>query len=93
VCEFYCFHALGSVVALSKFNTSLGYSEFVERYEYSAFGQTTVRDGGGTPRSPNETLYGNPYMFTGRQWDGETGLYYYRARMYSPALGQRGNNR
>ncbi|MFH1776675.1 MAG: RHS repeat-associated core domain-containing protein [Candidatus Omnitrophota bacterium] len=31
---------------------------------------------------------GNPYGFTGRRLDAETGLYYYRARMYSPELGR-----
>jgi RHS repeat-associated protein len=84
----YHFDALGSVVALSQYNSGNGYASIVEQYTYSAFGQTTVRDGGGTPWSPNKSLYGNPYMFTGRQWDGETGLYYYRARMYSPAFGR-----
>ncbi|MDP2929645.1 MAG: RHS repeat-associated core domain-containing protein, partial [Candidatus Omnitrophota bacterium] len=38
---------------------------------------------------PNTTSsVGNPYMFTGREYDPETGLYYYRARMYSPDLGR-----
>ena len=40
--------------------------------------------------------YGNPlagsstsgYAFTGREWDSETGLYYYRARHYDPAVGR-----
>jgi RHS repeat-associated protein len=27
-------------------------------------------------------------MFTGREYDSETGLYYYRARYYSPQLGR-----
>jgi RHS repeat-associated protein len=31
---------------------------------------------------------GNPYMFTGRNYDSETGLYYYRARYYKPAIGR-----
>ena len=31
---------------------------------------------------------GNRYGFTGRELDNETGLYYYRARMYSPDLGR-----
>ena len=31
---------------------------------------------------------GNPYGFTGRRLDEETGLYYYRARYYSPKLGR-----
>jgi len=29
-----------------------------------------------------------PYTFTGREWEGETGLYYYRARYYDPSLGR-----
>lgn len=31
---------------------------------------------------------GEPYKFTGRRLDNETGLYYYRARYYSAALGR-----
>jgi RHS repeat-associated protein len=30
----------------------------------------------------------NGYAFTGREWDSETGLYYYRARYYDPTLGR-----
>ena len=33
-------------------------------------------------------LIGNPYMFTGRRFDLETGLYYYRARYYNPYIGR-----
>jgi RHS repeat-associated protein len=29
-----------------------------------------------------------PYAFTGREWDSETGLYYYRARYYDPRIGR-----
>lgn len=28
------------------------------------------------------------YAFTGREWDSETGLYYYRARYYDPKIGR-----
>jgi RHS repeat-associated protein len=31
---------------------------------------------------------GNPYLFTGRQFDYETDLYYYRARYYNPDIGR-----
>ena len=31
---------------------------------------------------------GNPYLFTGRRYDPETGLYYYRARYYDPDDGE-----
>jgi RHS repeat-associated protein len=41
-------------------------------------------------------VWGNPqagagqpgYAFTGREWDPETGLYYYRSRYYDPRLGR-----
>jgi len=35
-----------------------------------------------------ESTYGNPYMFTGRRFDTETRLYYYRARYYSTEIGR-----
>lgn len=28
------------------------------------------------------------YAFTGREWDAEIGLYYYRARYYEPTIGR-----
>ena len=31
---------------------------------------------------------GEPFLFTGQRFDPETGLYYYRARYYSPSLGR-----
>jgi RHS repeat-associated protein len=34
------------------------------------------------------SMYGNRFMFTGREWDSMTGLYYYRFRDYSPQLGR-----
>ena len=30
----------------------------------------------------------NPFQYTGRELDSETGLYYYRARYYDPATGR-----
>jgi RHS repeat-associated protein len=62
--------------------------DVVERYIYDPYGKATVLDGNGTPRTVNESLYGNPWTFTGRRLDGETGLMYYRARMYSVDLGR-----
>jgi RHS repeat-associated protein len=64
---YYHFDGLGSVIALT--NSS---GNMVERYSYDVFGE------------PNRTSsVGNPYMFTGRRYDAETSLYYYRARYYS----------
>lgn len=31
---------------------------------------------------------GNPYLFTGRRWDGAAQLYYYRFRDYAPLIGR-----
>lgn len=62
--------ALGSTVGLVN---SLG--AIATNYTYEPFGATTV---GGSAN-------GNSYEFTGRENDG-TGLYFYRARYYSPTL-------
>jgi len=65
---YYHYDGSGSVVALSD-----SYGNSCYSYEYSAFGQPVGSD-------PNFTA--NPYMYTGRRFDYETGLYYYRARLY-----------
>lgn len=45
-------------------------------YEYEVFGKTIING-----------ISTNPFEYTGRENDG-TGLYYYRARYYSPGLGR-----
>jgi RHS repeat-associated protein len=42
-----------------------------------AFGNTTAT-----------SSINNPFQYTGREWDSETGLYYYRARYYEPGTGR-----
>ncbi len=69
---YYHFDALGSVVALSDSGGNIA-----EAYAYTPYG---------TPSGASEI--GNPYYFTGRRLDTETGLYYYRARYYNPELGR-----
>jgi len=76
---YYHYDGLGSVVALSA-------GDIVERYTYDVFGEPTIYDANDTVIS--ESSVGNPYMFTGRRFDAETGLYYYRARYYEPKLGR-----
>jgi len=69
---YYRYDGLGSVVALSDVN-----SEIVERYSYDVFGE------------PNRISdVNNPYFFTGRRYDDEMELYYYRARYYKPEIGR-----
>jgi RHS repeat-associated protein len=80
VSYFYHANALGSIVVLSD-----GAGQVVERYTYDVYGQVTVREEAGTfPAS----RVGNPYTFTGRWLDDETGLLYYRQRYYNPDLGR-----
>jgi len=58
-----------------------------ERYTYTPYGATTTYDS--TYTTPQTTSrVGNPYLFTGRELDGETLLYFYRARTYDPVQGR-----
>ena len=67
---------LGSVLALSDAGGSV-----VERYEYDDFGSPAFLAADGSPLTDSMGLpassspAGNPYLFRGMQWDGETGLY------------------
>ena len=79
--SYYHADGLGSVTTLT--NTS---GAVVERAAYDAYGQTQLTNAAGTVIA-NSTV-GNRLGFTGRELDAETGLYYYRARIYSPALGR-----
>lgn len=78
---YYHYDGLGSVVALSNTN-----NEIVERYSYDAFGEATIQD---TNDDIQDTsLYDNPYLFTGRRYDPQVSLYYYRARYYNADIGR-----
>jgi len=52
-------------------------SGITDTYTYKPFGITTA-----TGSNPNR------FRFTGREWDQETGFYYYRARYYDPNAGR-----
>ncbi len=74
---YYHFDALGSVVALTSGNAgSMGNT--VEVYEYDVYGRVGATDAN----------HPNRFMFTGREFDKDTGLYYYRARYYNPEIGR-----
>ena len=51
-----------------------------EHLEYFPFGETWVEEATNTQRTP--------YLFTGKELDEETGLYYYGARYYDPRTSQ-----
>ncbi len=62
-----------------------GSNEVLERVSYDAFGMPTFRD---AEYGPAESATGNRQLFTGREWEGELGLYNYRARFYAPEAGR-----
>jgi RHS repeat-associated protein len=49
----------------------------IASYNYKPFGITTAAGN-----------FANRFRFTGREWDQETALYYYRARYYDPQIGR-----
>src|SRR6266542_2765226 len=69
---FYHSDGLGSVTAITDYNKNV-----VQSYTYDAFGMMKA-----------STNFANSYTYTGREWDKETGLYYYRARYYDPIEGR-----
>jgi RHS repeat-associated protein len=71
---YYTKDALGSVMALTDSTGSI-----VHEYKYSVFGEI-VSDSGDTIE--------NPFTYTSRELDWETGLMYYRARYYDPGMGR-----
>lgn len=64
----------GSVIAV----TDQASGQVVARYEYDAFGG----------RNQTISQITQDIGFTGREYDAETGLYHYRARVYDPGLGR-----
>jgi RHS repeat-associated protein len=71
--EFYHADGLGSITSLS---TSSG--TISDSFTYDSFGNIT---------SSTET-FAQPFRYTGREWDSETALYYYRARYYDATAGR-----
>ena len=71
---------LGSVEALADSKGNV-----VERYRYGSFGQITVMDSAFTVLSTAPKI---PFTYTGREWEPEVGMYFYRARYMDPRLGR-----
>lgn len=66
----------------------------MERVTYDTFGTPRVTSAGpdtlldtADDLTLTASAFDHPYLFTGREWDPETGLYYYRARYYDPRTG------
>ncbi len=71
--SYYHADGLGSVTSLSNAAGSIA-----NTYTYDSFGELTASTG---------SLV-NPFQYTARESDTETGLYYYRARYYDPQAGR-----
>jgi RHS repeat-associated protein len=70
---YYLADGLGSVTAITDASKVVKQS-----YTYDSFGMA---------KAANNTFL-NSYTYTGREWDKESGLYYYRARYYDPMEGR-----
>jgi RHS repeat-associated protein len=71
---FYQADALGSITELTNQSGTV-----VQRYAYSSFGKIESQ------LDPN---FIQPYAFTSREFDAETGLHFYRARTYDASIGR-----
>lgn len=70
---YYHYDGLGSITAMTDASGSV-----VQTYVYDSFGRIVQQTGS----------IENSYTYTGREWDAEAGLYYYRARYYDPGTGR-----
>jgi RHS repeat-associated protein len=83
---------------VSVFALTDGAGKIVEGYQYDAYGRQTVFAPGGNGvvdfggddviTIGGASVVGNPYLFTGRRLDGESKLYYYRARYLNVEQGR-----
>lgn len=70
-----------SITALTGSNGSV-----FERYGYSPYGSTEILNASGVLVS--SSAFNNPYTYTGRRIDSETGMMYFRARYYDSTTGE-----
>ncbi len=71
-----------SVAALTSASGSV-----VERYGYEPYGELTILAADGSTVRASSS-YANTFTYTGRRWDADLSLYYFRARYYDPKLGR-----
>jgi RHS repeat-associated protein len=71
--SYYLADGLGSVTSLTDAKGNIA-----STYRYDSFGNLTASTGS----------ISNPFRYTGRVLDAETGLYFYRARYYDPSIGR-----
>jgi RHS repeat-associated protein len=79
---YYHHDGLGSTIALTGEN-----GELLESYRYDAFGAATILSPSTLDPRPS-TAFSNRFLFTGREWLGQAGIYDYRNRVYSAQIGR-----
>ena len=72
----YLLDRLGNVLGLTD-----GAGTLVISYRYDPWGNVIATGG-------SNTALVNPFRFSGREWDAESGFYFFRARFYDPAVGR-----
>lgn len=70
------FYEQDGLLSVTSLTGSTG--EVLNSYTYDAFGNVSSSTGS----------FVNPFLYTGRELDSETGLRYYRARYYDPTIGR-----
>jgi len=78
---YYHYDGLGSVKAITDSSGNV-----IESYTYDVYGKPTIYNTIG--KEIPESQVGNSFLFTGKMFDYDTGLYYYRNRYYDPELGR-----
>ena len=82
---YYHTNQLGSVIAISSSTGAV-----MQSYSYDAFGKAYVNNSGSLTSVDSYTgnTYSNSRLYTGREYDRETNLYYLRARYYNANTGK-----
>lgn len=73
----------GSVTAITDSNGVVK-----QRYRYSSFGKVIKIDDDSGNSIILDRFIDNQFAYTGREYDTESGMYYYRARYFDPTIGR-----
>ena len=71
--------AQGTIRDVARYDAVLGTTSIVDHLLYDSFGQLADQ---------SDPLAEPMFQYTGREWDAEAGLYYYRARWYDAETGR-----
>lgn len=79
----------GTIRDWVQYNAGTNTTTVINHLKYDSFGRiTAITDGTGAPASLSTQLSALLYAYTGREWDADVGLFYYRLRWYDPAVGR-----